>query len=818
MRLSLFFSSVASCLILLTGCGGNGDAQVVENPTPPPREQPVVNYSGPAPSTDDIQNFKLALWDNIATADRCGACHVQGQQAPTFARNDDINLAYSDTNPLVNLTSAKDSLLVTKVAGGHNCWLASAQACADIMTTWLNNWSDNEQAATEIVLEAPIDKAPGANKNFPADTALFSTTVYPHLQTYCASCHTNSAAIPISPYIASSDLTEAYEAAIPRLNLDSPADSRIVGRVRDEFHNCWSNCSADAQVLIDAINDMAEQIETTELADNLIFSKALTLFDGTLATGGGRFESNLIAKWEFKTGTGNTAFDTSGVEPALDLTLSGGYDWVGGYGIQLTNGKAQGSTINSKKLHDLITSTGEFAIEAWVAPANVTQEGPARIVSYSGGRDRRNFTLGQTLYNYDVLLRTSEADVNGMPMHSSADADEDLQAALQHVVINYSLITGRQIYVNGAFTDDTDQQVGAVLSEWDDSFAFVLGNEVSGDRPWAGTIRMVALHNRVLEQTQITKNFDAGIGQKYFLLFNVSELVDLANSYIVFEVSQFDSYSYLFAEPFFYNGDSSATISNIDLKGLRLGLNGRELAFGQAFANLEVQISPAAYVPGEGQRLSRLGTLVQLEKGPNTDEFFLVFDKIGEFENVRVDGQPPTPGLPADLPSQPDIGVKNFAEINASMSVMTNVPLSNASTKQTFDTLSQQLPSVTNMGSFLASNQMAVTQLAIKYCDALVSSPSLRSSYFSGFDFSRPASSAFDNTAREQVVSALMDNMLGNGIASQPDRNEVEGEINNLIDRLADCSGGKTCDAEYTQTIVKASCAAMLGSAAMLIQ
>jgi hypothetical protein len=126
----------------------------------------------------------------------------------------------------------------------------------------------------------------------------------------------------------------------------------------------------------------------------LLNSAATTLYEGTVASSGGRFESNLIGKWEFKTGSGNTAFDTSGVEPSLDLTLSGQYNWVGGWGVQLLNGKAQGSTSASEKIHDLITATGEFAIEAWVAPANVTQEGPARIVSYSGGRDRRNFTLG----------------------------------------------------------------------------------------------------------------------------------------------------------------------------------------------------------------------------------------------------------------------------------------------------------------------------------------------------------------------------------------------------------------------------------------
>ena len=80
--------------------------------------------------------------------------------------------------------------------------------------------------------------------------------------------------------------------------------------------------------------------------------------------------------------------------------------WVGGWGIDIRDGKAQGSTAASAKLHDLITATASTRIEAWVVPGNVTQE-DARIVSYSAGIDARNFTLGQTLYNYDFADRST---------------------------------------------------------------------------------------------------------------------------------------------------------------------------------------------------------------------------------------------------------------------------------------------------------------------------------------------------------------------------------------------------------------------------
>ncbi|WP_339719073.1 LamG domain-containing protein [uncultured Paraglaciecola sp.] len=802
---------------LLTACGGSS-VEVTQTPAPPPQENTPITYSGPVAATPDVTQFKLELWDNISSQQRCGACHVQDNQSPAFVRNDDINLAYDAAIQLVNFTSPEDSALVTEVAAGHYCWLSSDAACADIIETWITNWADTESAANEIQLVAPVAKDPGANKNFPADSQLFADTVYPLLETYCANCHTGAATIPISPYFASSDIDEAYEASKARISLDTPANSRFVERVRDGFHNCWSDCSSNANDLISAIQNMADGIELTELDPALINSKALTLFDGTLATGGGRFENDLIAKWEFKTGSGTTAFDTSGVEPAIDLTLNGDASWIGGWGIQLTNGKAQGSTTSSKKLHKLITATGEFAIEAWVVPANVTQEGPARIISYSGGADTRNFTLGQTLYNYDFLLRTDKTNLNGQPALSTADAAEVLQASLQHVVVNYDSVNGRQIFVNGRFTGDADSTEVGNFADWNDSYAFVLGNEVSGDIPWAGSIRMVAIHNRILSAEQVAQNFDVGIGQKFLLLFDVSEITKITQSYVVFEVSQFDSYSYLFSEPFFYSLEANPSIPEIPLQGMRIGINGREANVGQVFQNLDIMLTQNDYVANQGQVLSRLGTIIPIEKGAGSDEFFLTFEVLAEQTNVVIEADPPAPATGIDLAAQAQIGIRNFAEINASMSAVTSVPMSNTAVKASFEQLKQQLPSVTNMDSFLASNQMAVTQLAIKYCDQLVETPSLRDNYFSGFNFNQNASTAFSTQGRSLVLTPLASKMLGNDLSDQPNNNDVTNELNNLITRLTDCSGGKVCDANYTKTVVKAVCAGALGSAAITMQ
>ncbi|MEL7375120.1 MAG: LamG domain-containing protein, partial [Pseudomonadota bacterium] len=358
--------------------------------------------------------------------------------------------------------------------------------------------------------------------------------------------------------------------AKPKIKLNDPALSRLVLRLRNEFHNCWSDCGSDANEMQAAIEAMANSITPTAVDPSLTVSKALTILDGIVASGGSRYEANAIATYEFKTGEGLIAYDTSGVSPALDLTLSGDVGWVGGWGIEIRNGKAQGRTADSKKLHDMIKATGEYSVEAWVVPANVVQE-ESRIVSYSAGPTARNFTLGQTLYDYTFANRSDVTDGNGMPALQTPSADELLQATLQHVVANWDPVNGRSLWLNGQLVDINDETGGGSIADWDDTFAFVLGNEVSSDGLFAGTFRYVSIHNRVLTPEQILQNFDAGVGEKFYLLFSVSHLVDVPEAYVLFEVAQFDNYSYLFNAPHFISLDNAATWDGIPVQGIRVG-------------------------------------------------------------------------------------------------------------------------------------------------------------------------------------------------------------------------------------------------------
>lgn len=832
--------------LALTACGGG--AQTTDNPQTQIPDGGGTAYTGPAPRDADVLKFQQEFWSKANTADRCGNCHNESVgQVPMFVRTDDVNLAYDAAVTVVDQALPSASRVVEKVSQapiGHNCWVADPGVCGTILTTWIENWVGQATGGgREIVLTPPLSVDPADSKNFPADPTAFGQLLHtPVLVAYCAGCHSSTAPSAQQPYIADPDINVAYEAAKSKINLDVPADSRFVIKVSPapvgESHNCWDsgNCTTSAAEMLAAITAFANGITATTVDPDLVTSMALRLVDGTLAAGGNRYEDAQIALWEFKTGNGLIAYDTSGNDPAIDLNFSGDVTWFGGWGITIGAdmaqgpGKVQGSTTASKKLHDVIQDSGEFSIEAWVVPANVTQE-MSKIISYSAGATTRNFTLQQTLYDYDFQLRTSETNLNGDPALSTPAMDEVLQATLQHVVATYDPINGRSIYVNGALVTNVDPIPGGTLVDWQDTFAMVLGNEASSDGVWEGTFRLAAIHRRALTQAQVVQNFDAGVGEKFYLLFDISARISAApeSSYILFVAQQFDTHAYLFETPSFITLDGSMP-EGIPIKGLHLAMNGQEVPVGQSYANMDETLS-AALFEEFGQPLSVLGAVIPLQKGPQDDQFFLTFDELAGFTYDRAEA-PMLVITPVDLDPASHVGVRTFDEIGATFATVTGVDPNTPAVDMTFQELRQSLPAVEDVNTLLSAHQIAIAQLAIQYCDAAIgtnASPNPDAgTYWPAFDFDLAAATAFSDINRSNFVDPLIARAVGQTptgpqLLTQPSYTDVYEELalfqtgpgidrpDNLIDRLL-------AGPSDTRAIAKGVCAAVLGSAATLIQ
>ncbi len=222
----------------------------------------------------------------------------------------------------------------------------------------------------------------------------------------------------------------------------------------------------------------------------------------------------LIALYTFDEGGGGTVYDVSENGSPLNLTISsqGNVSWSQG-SLSIDSPTIVSSAGSSGKIVDVIRSSNEITLEAWISPENTTQNGPARIISLSEGPYERNFTLGQGLWGnkpsdlYNVRLRTTGNNLNGSKITLSSP-DDSLTTDLQHVVFTRDSSGIARVYIDS-------QEVGSVyiggdFSNWDAGFSFALGNEITEDRPWLGEFHRVAIYGQALSQQEIVGNYSAG--------------------------------------------------------------------------------------------------------------------------------------------------------------------------------------------------------------------------------------------------------------------------------------------------------------------
>ena len=224
--------------------------------------------------------------------------------------------------------------------------------------------------------------------------------------------------------------------------------------------------------------------------------------------GGIRVNQGLVALYDFEETSGATVLDVSGVGTPLNLTVDDMDDVARRDGALFVKSstviKSHGA---ASKIIGALKETNEITIEAWIQPDNITQDGPARIVTLSSGTSSRNFTLGQEDSSYDTRLRTTSTNNNGIP--SLRTPGGSLTARLDHVVFTRSHPSGEtRTYINGnlAATGNTPSTFG----NWSNSFRFALANELSNNRAWLGKFYLVAIYDRALTQADVSQNFAAG--------------------------------------------------------------------------------------------------------------------------------------------------------------------------------------------------------------------------------------------------------------------------------------------------------------------
>jgi hypothetical protein len=167
-------------------------------------------------------------------------------------------------------------------------------------------------------------------------------------------------------------------------------------------------------------------------------------------------KDGLVALYTFAEGEEATARDVSNVGAPLDLDLaprshvrrlhaSNGFEIV-----QPAILKSRGPATT---LADALRGGDALTVEAWIVPANLTQRGPARIVSFASGTSGENFMLGQEGPEVIFRLRTLLSGRGRSP--AVLQTREGLTRYPSHFVATYARGIER-FFVNGRQADMLD--------------------------------------------------------------------------------------------------------------------------------------------------------------------------------------------------------------------------------------------------------------------------------------------------------------------------------------------------------------------------
>ncbi|MCP4787998.1 MAG: DUF1592 domain-containing protein [Fuerstiella sp.] len=220
-----------------------------------------------------------------------------------------------------------------------------------------------------------------------------------------------------------------------------------------------------------------------------------------------RVTSGLQVLYDFAGGTEGVVSDRADVGAAIDLKITdtNAVRRVDG-GLKILKPTIIQTDQPPARLISAVRRSGEISVEAWVQPRDTKQDGPARVVTISKDSSNRNFTFGQDGDRFEVRLRTTKTSRNGVP--SLLSPVRTAKTNLTHVTYTHAKNGETRIYVNGKQT--AEKRIGGNASGWDESYRLGLVNELSKDRPWLGTLHLVAIYSRSLNANEVTQNFDAG--------------------------------------------------------------------------------------------------------------------------------------------------------------------------------------------------------------------------------------------------------------------------------------------------------------------
>ena len=296
----------------LAGCGGGADHRA--NPVTTPPERPDVHRSGAGDRRRPGVPHQLL-------GQRRG--HQPLRQLPQRRRPGAAVRARRRRQPRVRSRQSRSSISASpsRLAHGRegrrrSQLLAAGNAACARHPDALDHQLGRRAAAgggTQIELDRRRRSAIRARAGTSRDTppAAFARRAPRCSPTYCSRCHTLDCGDPAVAVLRLGRHRRGVRGGQDRRSTSTtPANSRFVVRLRSESHNCWTiprrrELRGSADLMQAAIEAMSAGIPLTQSIRTWSSARRSRSIDGTIASGGNRYEHNVIALYEFKTGNGN---------------------------------------------------------------------------------------------------------------------------------------------------------------------------------------------------------------------------------------------------------------------------------------------------------------------------------------------------------------------------------------------------------------------------------------------------------------------------------------------------------------------------------
>ncbi|MEX0793607.1 MAG: DUF1592 domain-containing protein [Pirellulaceae bacterium] len=302
--------------------------------------------------------------------------------------------------------------------------------------------------------------------------------------------------------------SERFPAWDPQLAADMRAETLAYFE-----HVVWE----EGRPLADLLN-YPVTFATPRLAQHYGLPKSVAkqqLTDRWTANSTGRSTRDLEALYTFQEGEGSIVRDLSPFRRGTDLEIAkpSAVEWTS-EGLRIKEPTVLATSKSPEGLFDVVRGTGAVTLEAWITPENKNQAGPARILTFSNNTSNRNFTLGQEKDLYDVRFRSSGTDNNGIPGVTTSKPYVETRPT--HVVYTREVNGVTKLYIDGELA--LEEKRGSDLNNWVRGFRLAVGNELTGERPWLGTLHLIAIYSRALTPYEVEAH---GIG---LVRYDVSEI------------------------------------------------------------------------------------------------------------------------------------------------------------------------------------------------------------------------------------------------------------------------------------------------------